>query len=260
MPNPTESISNRTRIKRSRTGSIIIETCIILPFLCMVAFAIINIQGVYKDQMRMHKAVSQVSEEVIAVVRMAAAVKSGNADSQQSISKWYTLMNKLQDQNNSIDLDRFFQEEVFLETGIRVLYKKRLNQVTTQLGLKGYGDCQVVDNTFIARGYIDAKESLLPLVTPQEPITYKIYCEGLSDYLKSGTSRQYQLYLTPHGINESYKFHTHRCWSLKQAKNIIPIELEALPKGFPEEWLWQGQVYTLCHFCRQERFGSLYED
>lgn len=84
-------------------------------------------------------------------------------------------------------------------------------------------------------------------------------CQGAEAFFTQPIRNREVVYLTPFGISTSQKYHTHLCWSLRRAKNVIKVELgesETMPTAL---FKWQGQHYTLCGFCHRETSKTVSE-
>lgn len=238
--------------QKTRLGSIVIEALFLIPVILMIAFLMLNLQQSAKREMLLNEVVERTTLEVVDTLTILIALSNEEILDAALVELG---MGALLGNPITPELKALLRSGHLKSTVLKAYFQDVFKRWCEALAIEAFAIVTTENNGLI----IEAGIKPISYAYHQDffshrSIRIRAFCEGLEAYLLSHEEGKINFYLTPYGISESGCYHTHYCWSLKQAKEVIAIALDRLPETFPDYWYWQGKGYRICGFCYEEQW------
>ncbi len=258
MPNIIQLLQRRfskLAFRRCR-ASIVLEATVLLPFLLLLAILAISIQNYQYQHYNLQRALDTSLGELASKLNMFISLELETADTLEWALDGAELLgvDAINQQEKALLLEPYFRSAV-----LQVIFQNVFDKRCREMGIRASGHLQIEQNALIAFAQLSQDSAVRHVFSREEKalkaVKARVLCEGVDQFLYRDKVMPIEVYLTPHGIEESGKFHTHKCWSLIRAKNVIAISFADIPEGFPDCIFWQGKQYQICNFCYKEKYS-----
>lgn len=232
-----------------KKGSITVEAAMLIPICLMVLSFCVSILMLH---MKMQETLVLLNESVEHAVSLHYGVGAIAEQGPATVDTWLKAHEISAFKIPSFlkaalkDTGQIITEDLMLKTIENDLDGRGISQLQLDVEWKPYG-------ALVAYSYTVKQAFLLP-VPPHTQVSGQLVVPTLLSRvkpLKAPPSQWVGVYVTPHGLSKSHKYHTHTCWSLKRAhsKTTYQVSIEDLMDDTLEI---EGKLFTVCLICKKE--------